>query len=87
VIALPFGVGVPVMLKVRNASSSNVMLGGCVALFGGAVITFAGIATTTSAVLLAGSAVAGLGWGPAFMGAYGTIVAPAHPDDRAGLVA
>jgi MFS family permease len=87
VIVLLFGPGVPVMLKVRNSSSSNVMLGGCVALFGGALITFVGIATRTSAVLLAGTAVAGLGWGPAFMGAYGTIVALARPDDRAGLVA
>jgi MFS family permease len=87
VIFLLFGVGVPVMLTVRNSNSANVMFGGCVALFGGAVITFAGIATTTSAVLLAGTAVAGLGWGPAFMGAYGTIVALARPNDRAGLVA
>jgi hypothetical protein len=69
VIVLLFGPGVPVVLKVRNSSSSNVMLGGCVALFGGALITFVGIATRTSAVLLAGTAVAGLGWGPAFMGA------------------
>jgi MFS family permease len=34
-----------------------------------------------------GTAVAGLGWGPAFLGAYGTIVAVASPEDRAGLVA
>jgi MFS family permease len=63
------------------------MFGGCVALFAGAVITFVAIATRTSAVLLAGTAVAGLGWGPAFLGAYGTIVALARPEDRAGLVA
>jgi MFS family permease len=87
VIALLCGVGVPVMLMVRNSSSSNVMLGGCVALFGGALITFVGVATSTPAVLLAGTAVAGLGWGPAFMGAYRTIVALARPDDRAGLIA
>jgi MFS family permease len=37
--------------------------------------------------LLAGTAVAGLGWGPAFLGAYGTIVALASPEDRAGLIA
>jgi MFS family permease len=63
------------------------MLGGCAALFTGAAITFAAIATRTSALLLAGTAVAGLGWGPAFLGAYGTIVALASPEDRAGLVA
>jgi predicted MFS family arabinose efflux permease len=87
VIALLFGVGVPVTLTARNSSPSKVMLGGCVALFAGAVITFVAIATRTSALLLAGTAVAGLGWGPAFLGAYGTIVALASPEDRAGLVA
>jgi hypothetical protein len=87
VIALLFGVGVPVILAVRKSSSSNVILGGCVALLAGAAITFVAIATWTSAVLLAGTAVAGLGWGPAFMGAYGSTVPLARPDDRAGLVA
>jgi MFS family permease len=87
VIALLFGVGVPVTLAARNSTPSKVMLGGCVALFAGAVITFVAIATRTSALLLAGTAVAGLGWGPAFLGAYGTIVALASPEDRAGLVA
>jgi predicted MFS family arabinose efflux permease len=87
VIALLFGVGVPVTLTARNSSPSKVMLGGCGALFAGAVITFVAIATRTPAVLLAGTAVAGLGWGPAFLGAYGTIVALARPEDRAGLIA
>jgi MFS family permease len=63
------------------------MLGGCVALSAGALITFAGVAGRTSALLLAGTAVAGLGSTPAFMGAYGTIVAVARPNERAGLVA
>ena len=68
-IALLFGVGVPIMLVVRNHTPSKVMLGGCVALFAGALITFAAIATRTPTLLLAGSAVAGLGgdrpsWGP-----------------------
>ena len=87
VIALLFGVGVPITLAARNSTPSKVMLGGCVALFAGAAITFAAIATRTSALLLAGTAVAGLGWGPAFLGAYGTIVALASHEDRAGLVA
>jgi MFS family permease len=87
VIALLFGVGVPVTLLVRNSTPSKVMLGGCEALFAGALITFAGIASRTAALFLAGSTVAGLGWGPAFMGAYGTIVALARPDDRARLIA
>jgi MFS family permease len=87
VIALLFGLGVPVMLAVRNSNSSHVMLGGSATLLAGALITFAGIATRAPAVFLAGTAVAGLGWGPAFMGAYGTIAPQARPEDRAGLVA
>jgi MFS family permease len=86
-VALLFGVGVPITFSVRKSSFSNVMLGGCVALLAGAAITFVAIATRTSTVLLAGTAVAGLGWAPAFMGAYGTIVALARSDQRAGLVA
>ena len=54
---------------------------------GGALITFAGILTRESAVLLVGTAVAGIGWGPAFMGAYGAIVGIVGPADRAGLIA
>ena len=87
VIALLFGVGVPITLVVRNCTPSKIMLGGCVALFAGALITFAAIAARAPTLLLAGSAVAGLGWGPAFMGAYDTIVALARPEDRAGLIA
>src|ERR1700729_4478032 len=59
----------------------------CEALFAGALITFAAIATRTPTLLLAGSAVAGIGWGPAFLGAYDTIVTLARPEDRAGLIA
>ena len=87
VIALLFGVGVPITLVVRNSAPSKVMLGGCVVLFAGALITFAGIAMRAPALLLAGSGVAGLGWGPAFMGSYGAIVTLARPEDRAGLIA
>ena len=62
------------------------MLGGCLALVVGALVTFAAIETSTPAVLFVGAAVAGLGLGPAFMGAYRSTVALAPPDDRAGLI-
>jgi len=39
------------------------------------------------AVLLVGTGIAGLGFGPAFLGAYRTVVALAAPGDRAGLIA
>jgi MFS family permease len=87
VIVLLFGLGVPVMVAVRRASSSKVMFGGCVAVTAGALITFAGIATRQSTLLLAGTGVAGLGWGPAFMGAFGAVVGLVDPADRAGVIA
>ena len=63
------------------------MLGGCLALAAGAGVTIAAIETGTAAVLLLGTGIAGLGYGPAFTGAYRTVVALAPEDDRAGLIA
>jgi MFS family permease len=62
------------------------MLGGCLVLIVGALVTFASIETGTSAVLFVGTAIAGLGFGPAFMGAYRATVAAATSDDRTGLI-
>jgi MFS family permease len=56
-------------------------------LLAGAAVTFAAIATRTPAAFLLGTALAGAGFGPAFMGAYRTLVALAAPDERAGLIA
>jgi hypothetical protein len=50
-------------------------------------VTFAAIATRTPAAFLLGTALAGCGFGPAFMGAYRTLVALAAPDERAVLIA
>ena len=49
-------------------------------------MTVAAIVTDTPAALFVGTAAAGLGFGPAFMGAYRATIALA-PDDRAGLIA
>jgi MFS family permease len=65
---------------------SAVMLGGCLVLIVGALVTFASIETGTSAVLFVGTAIAGVGLGPAFMGAYRATVAAAASDDRTGLI-
>ena len=52
-----------------------------------AAVTIAAIETGTAAALLLGTGIAGLGFGPAFLGAYRTVVALAAPGDRAGLIA
>jgi MFS family permease len=64
-----------------------VMLGGCLALIVGALVTLASIQTGTPVALFIGTMVAGLGLGPAFMGAYRSTIAVAPSNDRAGLIA
>jgi MFS family permease len=80
------GLGAAASAAFHKNDPPTVMLGGCLALVAGAFVTFAAIETTTSAVLLLGTAVAGLGFGPAFMGAYRSLVVLAPSDDRAGLI-
>src|SRR3954453_17214292 len=84
-IFLLTGFGAAASAAFRKTYPPTVMLGGWLAL-AGALITFAAIETGTPAVLLVGTAVAGLGFGPAFMGAFRSVVALAPSDDRAGLV-
>jgi len=81
------GVGAAAALAVRNLRPATVMLGGCLALTVGAGTTIAAIQVGAPAVLLLGTGLAGAGFGPAFLGAYRTVVALAAPADRAGLIA
>jgi MFS family permease len=81
------GVGAATAVGVRNVRAPTQMLGGCLALLVGAGVTIAAIETGAAAVLLLGTGIAGLGFGPAFLGAYRTVVALADPTDRAGLIA
>src|SRR3954453_14958909 len=86
-ILLFTGCGAAGSVALAKGEPSRVMLGGCLVLIAGAVVTFSSIEIGTPAVFLVGAAVAGLGFGPAFMGAYRAVVASAGPDDRAGLIA
>ena len=85
-IFLLTGLGSGVSVKLRNSDPPLVMLSGSVMLVIGALVTFGAILSGSAAVLLIGTALAGLGFGPAFLGAYRTVVAFAPPDDRAALV-
>jgi MFS family permease len=64
------------------------MLAGCLAVTAGALVTFAAIETSTPWVLFLGTAIAGLGFGPGFLGAYrATATVPlVTPGQRAGLI-
>src|SRR3954464_4708888 len=85
-IFLLSGLGAAASALLARKSPSAVMLGGCLVLIAGALVTFVSIETGTSAALFVGTAIAGLGFGPAFMGAYRTTVAAATSDDRTGLI-
>jgi predicted MFS family arabinose efflux permease len=85
-IFLLTGLGAAASALLARKNPAIVMLGGCLLLIIGALVTFASIETGTAAVLFVGTAIAGLGFGPAFMGAYRATVAPATSDDRAGLI-
>jgi predicted MFS family arabinose efflux permease len=85
-IFLLSGLGAAASALLARRNPSAVMLGGCLVVIVGALVTFASIETGTSAVLFVGTAIAGLGFGPAFMGAYRATVAAATSDDRTGLI-
>src|SRR3954447_23785926 len=85
-IFLLTGLGATASSVLARKNPSAVMLGGCLVLIVGALMTFASIETGTSAVLFVGTAIAGLGFGPAFMGAYRVTVAAAASLDRTGLI-
>jgi predicted MFS family arabinose efflux permease len=86
-ILLFTGLGAASSVALAKREPSRVMLGGCLVLIAGAVVTFSSIDTGAAALFFVGTAVAGLGFGPAFMGAYRVVVAFAIPSDRAGLIA
>jgi len=86
-IFLLSGLAAAASTLLARKNPSRVMLGGCLILIVGALVTFASIETGTAALLFVGTAIAGLGFGPAFMGAYRATVAAAAPPDRTGLIA
>src|SRR3954454_4623454 len=85
-ILLFTGLGAAGSVAVRKAEPSRVMLGGCLVLIVGAVVTFMSIELGTPGVFLVGAAVAGLGFGPAFMGAYRAVGWVGASAARAGLI-
>jgi MFS family permease len=85
-ILLFTGLGAAGSVAVAKREPSRVMLGGCLVLIAGAVVTFRSIDTGTPVAFFVGAAVAGLGFGPAFSGAFRAVVASAVSSDRAGLV-
>ena len=85
-ILLFTGLGAVASAAVVTRAPAQVMLGGCILVISGALVTFGSIETGTPTTFFVGGAVAGLGFGPAFSGAFREVVALAPSWDRAGLV-
>ncbi len=81
------GVAATATAEFRGLTPRTALLAGCLVLLAGLAVTFAAIATTTAAAFLAGTAVAGVGFGPALLGANRTLIPLAAPAQRAGLIA
>jgi MFS family permease len=86
-IFLLTGLGAAASAVLTKRDPSTVMLGGCLALIVGAGVTLVSIETGKPAALFIGTAAAGLGLGPAFMGAYRSTIGAAPSEDRVGLIA
>jgi MFS family permease len=70
----------------RDTHARSTARGGLAALIAGVAITLAGLNGGSLALFLVGSAVAGLGFGPAFAGAFRALSSLAPVHERAGLV-
>ena len=86
-ICLLCGTGSAASVARRGLAPRQMMLEGCVALVAGGVISIVAIALGLPAALLAGTFIAGIGFGPVFVGAFRMVVTLAPAADRAGLVA
>ncbi len=86
-ICLLCGTGAAASVARRGLEPRRMMLEGCIGLVIGGAITVLAIAVRSSVLLLLGTFIAGIGFGPVFVGAFRMILALAPAEDRAGLVA
>jgi MFS family permease len=80
------GVSAAASVWLRDAHARSTARGGLAALIAGIAVTLAGLHVGSLALFLAGTATAGLGFGPAFAGAFRALSNRAPLDQRAGLV-
>jgi len=73
-------------VRLREAHPKVTAQGGLTALALGVALALLAIADHSTGLFLAGTAIVGLGFGPAFAGAFRTLTAQAPIDHRAGLV-
>jgi MFS family permease len=87
VIAALLGAGTLTSWLARQSDPQAIVVPGSLVLVAGVAITIAAVALGSPIGFYAGSLVAGLGFGPAFAGAFRSIVQLAPPDARGELLA
>ncbi|MEA2154192.1 MAG: hypothetical protein QOE11_332 [Solirubrobacteraceae bacterium] len=80
------GVSSLASIWLRDTHARSTARGGLAALIAGVAITLLGLSTGSLALFLVGAAIAGMGFGPAFAGAFRALAGRAPADQRAGLV-
>ena len=80
------GVSALASIRLRDAHARATTRGGLAALIAGVAIALAALASGSIDLFLVGAAVAGLGFGPAFAGAFRALSTQAPADQRAAFV-
>jgi MFS family permease len=87
VVSALTGTAVVATLATTRVAPRVIMIGGCLALIAGVLAVVISIHVGSTALFFTGCVVAGIGFGPAFTGAFRIVVAVAPPAERAGLIA
>jgi MFS family permease len=80
------GVSAMASVWLRDVSPRSTAVGGLLALIAGVALALVALSGGSSALFLVGTAVAGLGFGPAFAGAFRALSTRAPADQRAGFI-
>lgn len=80
------GVSAVASIGLRNSHARTTARGGLAALMVGVAVILAALASGSIGLFLIGAAIAGLGFGPAFAGAFRAVANRAPADQRAALV-
>ena len=80
------GISSLMSIRLRDVHARTAARGGLVALILGVAVTLVSLHLKSQLLFLVGAAVAGLGFGPAFAGAFRALSNRAPADQRAGLV-
>jgi MFS family permease len=87
VIVTLAGAGAVATVALRGVAPRQATVGGSLVLVTGVGLTLIAIRADSTVAFFAGSAIAGLGFGPAFAGAFRTLTARAPAGERAALIA